>query len=384
MGAPQNRLSEMAIGLKNEGWDVEIITSMPNYPKGKIFPEYRQKFFINERIDDIAIRRYWLYPSNSKKTLPRIFSMLSFSFVVLFSFVYLFRKRFDFIIIESPPLTLGFSGYILSRLTNSKMVLNVSDLWPLSAKELGAMSDGLLYRQLEKLEIFLYKKSFFCMGQSQEIVDYIKNHGSLRTYLFRNGVTPERFLKNKPNDFSEKKIKIVYTGLLGVAQGILDICKNIDFCQLNAEFHIYGDGFEKQSIQLYLLQNPNKGIFYHGSVKSNEIPSVLSNHHITLIALVRNIYGAVPSKIYESMAAGLPILFSGEGEGQKIVNNLNLGWTSNSKDYLTLSNNISKIQIGSKDYLIKCDNCINSAKKQFNRPLQIKELHNYLNSFLID
>ncbi|MBW7891561.1 MAG: glycosyltransferase [Chitinophagaceae bacterium] len=158
------------------------------------------------------------------------------------------------------------------------------------------------------------------MGQSSEIVEYVKKHGASDVYLFRNGVDPERFnidsVKKKRE--STQPLRIIYAGLLGFAQGILDICKNVNFSNLGVEFHIYGAGGEQKALEEYLAKSGDNSIVYHGSVSRDEIPKILLEYDITLIPLVTNIFGAVPSKIYESMAAGLPILFSGEGEGKKI------------------------------------------------------------------
>lgn len=381
IGAPQNRLLELATGLKGNGFEIFVITGMPNYPNGKIQKRYQGKFFLKENIDDIIVRRYWLYPSNSKKHIPRIINMLSFSFSVFCATWYLYKERFDYIIIESPPLTLGLSGYIFSKISKSKLILNISDLWPLTAKELGVISNGFLYNFLERIERLLYRRSFICMGQSQEIVDYLNSHGAKRAYLFRNGVNPHRF-ENKLVIENDKIFRIVYTGLLGVAQGILDICSNINFKELGVEFHIYGAGNEKDDLEQFLKLNPDRGIYFHGSVSREVIPSVLSRHSATLIALVKNIYGAVPSKIYESMAAGLPIIFSGDGEGRSIIEKYDLGWTSSPKNYDELKINIQKLCSDQDSFKIKKINCLNAANEFFNRPKQVENLSHYLKSFL--
>ena len=377
MGAPQNRLFEMCTGLKQLGADISVLTAMPNYPTGKIFEEYKGRFSCDEIVDDLLVKRYWLYASNSRKALPRIWSMISFSVTILFSLRYLRKRKNDFIIVESPPLTLAVSAWILAKLSGAKLIMNVSDLWPLSAKELGAISgDGFMYKTLAWLERWLYSHSSACIGQSQEIVDYIANHGAVQTYLFRNGVNPDRFngiSETTPND----KLHIVYAGLLGYAQGILSICEHVDFAALNAEFHIYGAGGEQESIEQYIASHPDKGIFYHGKVSREEIPHVLAKHNCTLIPLVKNIYGAVPSKIYESMAAGLPILFAGEGEGARIVTENRLGWISNSKDFETLKSNIQKATIKEDRDTIRT-HCLECAKNRFNRPKQISKLYDFL------
>ncbi len=136
MGAPSNRLLELAKGFVRNGWNVSVITALPNYPKGKIFNEYKGRFKVNEKLDEIDILRFWLYPSNSAKSLPRIFSMISFRVTCLFSTSFVKKRKPDFFFVESPPLTLAFTGYILSKVSKSKLIMNVSDIWPLSAKEL--------------------------------------------------------------------------------------------------------------------------------------------------------------------------------------------------------------------------------------------------------
>ncbi len=378
MGAPQNRLYEMLCGLKQIGNEVSVVTGMPNYPTGRIFEGYKGKLSMEEVVDDIVVKRYWLYASNSKSKLPRIWNMISFSLMTLFSLRFLRKKKLDYLIVESPPLTLPITGYLLAKCTGAKLISNISDLWPLSAMEMGAMAkDGMVYKILEKMEKFIYKKSYICMGQSAEICEYISNHGGRNVYLFRNGVDPNRF-DNVPDTSSNEIIRIVYAGLLGFAQGIYDICQNINFKELNVEFHIYGAGGEQEKIEKYLAEHPNNGIYYHGKVGRDDIPRILRSANATLVPLMKNIFGAVPSKIYESMAAGIPIIFSGEGEGERIITQYDLGWVSSARDYSAMTENIKKLANSPNEVAIKKENCKNCAQNVFNRPKQIAALHQYL------
>jgi glycosyltransferase involved in cell wall biosynthesis len=380
-GAAQNRLYEMAAGLKSLGWEVSIITSMPNYPHGRIFDGYRGRFFMKETLDDMEVRRYWLYPSNSGKSLPRLLNWISFSLTVLCSFPYLWRKRFDFIVVQSPPLLLGISGLILSRFSRSRMVLNVSDIWPLTARELGAISDGFLYRRLEQVERILYRRSFIRLGQSREIIDHIRGHNAERTFLFRNGVDPSRYREYVTKNNKRHTPAIVYAGLLGVAQGIVDICRYINFREIRVEFHIYGAGPEQKKLEQFLAAFPDRGIYYHGQIARDKIPEVMPQYSAALIPLVKHLYGAVPSKIYESMAAGLPILYSGEGEGRKIIEEYDLGWTSSARDFETLKRNMEKVRTNRQELAVKRQNCLDAAERIFSRAVQVENLNHYLNSF---
>lgn len=367
-GAPQNRLLELSQIFTELGWKVKVVTALPNYPKGKIFEEYSGSFRKKEKISGIEVERFWLYASNLPRSLPRIVSMLSISFTSLFSVSSVRKFRPDYIFAESPPLTLALSGLVLARSCGAKLIMNVSDIWPLSAKELGSVSDGKLYRAIESLEKYLYRNAFMCTGQSEEIVEHLKRSGAKRQYLFRNGVDVKRFegLK-KPEGLSSGKLRIIYAGLLGVAQKISLIAEGIDFSELGCEFHICGDGTERRAIEEFVRNHPERGVFIHDSVPREEVPKLLSEFDCALIPLVRNIYGAVPSKIYEAMSAGLPILFSGAGEGAAIVRSRNVGLVNPPGDLSALSENIRRL-VGSPGLLRQLsENCTATAINEFDR-----------------
>lgn len=380
-GAPQNRLLELAQLFMKDGWDVSVLTAMPNYPKGKIFDEYQGKLVMKEELNGMHIFRCWLYASNAPKSIPRIISMLTFSFTSLFGRSFLKKFKPDYILVESPPLVLGVTAVILSRLCGAKLIMNVSDIWPLTAKELGSISDGKIYDTLEKLEKYIYKNSFLCTGQSEEITEHIKKSGGKRTYLFRNGVDIKRFEQDNNNKESSGSLRIIYAGLIGLAQGIPDIAMNVDFAGAGTELHIYGEGGEKEMLQEYLKKNPGKKVFLHKSVKRDEIPALLMQHDCALIPLIKNIHGAVPSKIYEAMAAGLPVLFSGTGEGAKIISENKVGLVSSPKDFKGLEENIKKL-IESQE--LRNEMSINGkrvAAEKFDRNKIIKDLSETLKKY---
>ncbi|MBX7042411.1 MAG: glycosyltransferase family 4 protein [Ignavibacteria bacterium] len=382
-GAPQNRLLELSQMFTDLGWKVKVVTALPNYPKGKIFAEYSGLLRKREKISGIDVERYWLYASNQPRSLPRIVSMLSISFTSLFSVSSVRKFRPDYIFAESPPLTLALSGLVLARSCGAKLLMNVSDIWPLSAKELGSVSDGKLYRAIESLEKYLYRNAFMCTGQSEEIVDHLRKSGAKRQYLFRNGVDVKRFAGlKKPEGLSSGKMRIIYAGLLGVAQKISVIAEGIDFTELGCEFHIYGEGAERIAIQDLVSRHPERGVFLHDPVPREKVPALLSEFDCALIPLVRNIYGAVPSKIYEAMSAGLPILFSGSGEGAAIVSSRNVGLVNPPGDLNALSGNIRKLIDDARLLKQLSENCTATANKEFDRNKIIPEFAEELKKYL--
>ncbi|HET6272575.1 MAG TPA: glycosyltransferase family 4 protein, partial [Bacteroidota bacterium] len=158
IGAPQNRLSELAMRFARRGHDVVVLTAMPNYPKGEIYPGYGG-LYRKETRDGVKVIRTFIYPTQRADYLHRLANYFSF---VLSSAVFgsFFLPRTDYLLVESPPLFLGMSGFWLSRLKGSCMIFNVSDLWPESATRLGILRpDGMAYRSSAWLEGFCYRRA---------------------------------------------------------------------------------------------------------------------------------------------------------------------------------------------------------------------------------
>jgi len=381
-GAAPNRIYNLAKGLLNLGHDVEVIAPLPNYPQGKIYKECRGKFFIKENIDGIKVRRHWIYPSISSNPIKRAISMFSFAFALWRDFFYLRKRKGAIAIIQNSPLLVSFSGITLySLLKKTKIALNISDLWPLSALELGALKKGRLYNILEKIEKINYKRSDLIIGQSNEILTHVNKYTIKPQFLYRNISSGNNFQLQQPN--SHKNVQMVYAGLLGVAQGVFEISKNIDFAQLGVEFHIYGAGNERSKIKEYINQNNSCNIFYHGSLPKKELYKVLPHFYAAIIPLKTRIYGAVPSKIFETASLGLPVLFCGGGEGAEIVEHFELGMTSPPGDYQKLKENIQGLkQMDQAQYWKLKNHCYEIARNEFNFSKQINSLDQKLKTIV--
>lgn len=362
-GAAPSRILNMSKALKERGCDVEVVTALANYPKGKIFEKYRGKIIHKEVIEGIPCRRYWLMPSNSNNPFVRVLSMFSFAISLFMALPYLIRRRSDIIIVQSPPLLAGFSGALLGSLAPGKVISNISDVWPLTALELGVIKKGAIYSFFEVAEKWIYRISDAFMTQSEESLEHINKFNDKPKFCYSNLSLPSPF---KGPAYQKDGIKIVYAGLLGLAQGVNNICRQIDFKGLGVEFHIYGHGVERADIEQYIQENPDSNIILHESIPKNEVPEMLSNFHATIIPLKDPIYGALPSKIFMAIASELPILFSGEGEGRRIVEEKNIGWVCDSQNYKALEHNIQKIISSENEYQTKKDAIVAVHANEFN------------------
>lgn len=373
-GAAANRIEQLALKLNQNNYSVTVVCPLPNYPKGRLFPEYKNRFSVTENIQNITIKRLWIYPSNSHMILKRIFSTLSFSMSL--SFHLIFKKTPQTVIVQSPPLLLSFISVLILSLKRKKIILNVSDLWPVAAIELKVMKTGSLSHKMALFfERFIYKKATLIFGQSNEIISHIHSiFPNKNCFLYRN--YPDHYTENTEFKYeTNAPVKLFYAGLLGVAQGIFELIQQLKFENLNIELHIFGDGAEKVPIEEYLAQNPNKKIFFHGMLERNALHEKLKTFDIALVPLKTRIYGSVPSKIFEYSALGFPILYFGGGEGETIVKENNLGWIAPVEDFNTLNATLNEIDKKGKEE-IQCmkKGIFKHAQIHFNLNNQINNL----------
>src|SRR5690606_13026274 len=118
-GAPQNRLHSLARFLRSKGCDVLVVSAMPNYPKNEVFHDYRGRFKVDENIDGVSVSRSWIYVSRSRSVVARLANY--FSFVVSSFFRLLTVRRPDLVICESPPLFLGITAVVFSKLKRARL-----------------------------------------------------------------------------------------------------------------------------------------------------------------------------------------------------------------------------------------------------------------------
>lgn len=373
-GAAANRIEQLAFKLDKNKYRASVICPLGNYPKGELFPEYKGKFSVTENRDNITVKRLWIYPSVSKNLLVRIISVLSFSLSLFFYL--LFKKTPKKVVVQSPPLLLSFISVFVLSLKNKKIILNISDLWPLAAIELNALKANSFSHNFSLfLERFIYKKATLIIGQSNEIISHVHTiYPEKKCFLYRN--FPDHNISQATLKTQENTpIKIFYAGLLGIAQGVLELCQNIDLKGLNLELHLFGDGAEKLQIEALLLSQNSSQLFFHGMLDRKELHAQLQSFDIAIVPLKTRIYGSVPSKIFEYGSLGLPILYFGGGEGENIVAENNLGWVAKVGNYSELNEKLKEIALLNKSELDKMKKRIfNTSREKFNLDNQMNDL----------
>ena len=373
-GAAANRIEQLALKLHQNNYKVSVVCPLGNYPEGRLFKEYQGKFSVTENRENITVKRLWIYPSVSKNVFIRLLSILSFS-LSLFCFL-LFKKTPQKVVVQSPPLLLSFLSVFILSLKNKKVILNVSDLWPLAAIELEALKKNSFSHKISLfLERFIYKKATLILGQSNEIITHIHSlFPKKNCFLYRN-FPDHKVLVMELKTYENKPIKIFYAGLLGVAQGVMELCEKIKFESLNIEFHIFGDGTEKNQLEALISSRTEQKIFFHGMLDRKELHEKLKSFDIAIVPLKTRIYGSVPSKIFEYGSLGFPILYFGGGEGENIVSDNNLGWIAEVGNYQDLNKILAEISKLTKSELEEMKKRIFvNSQNIFNLDYQVKNL----------
>lgn len=380
-GGAANRIYNLAILLQAAGYRVQVISAMPNYPTGKIFRNYRGKLFVDEVVDGINVRRVWLLPSNAASAWSRGWSMASFVLSLkLFAFGHVRKMGPALVIVSSPPLPMASAAVRYFKRNRCKVLLNVSDIWPLSANALGALNRSRLYHRLEAMAGKMYQSADAITAQSNETLAHIRERCAAMppAMLYRNLPRPGEsgYSVGAPNI---SKAQIIYPGMLGHAQGLLALCRTIDFTSLNAALHIYGQGPELEAIRSFIAANPDRGIYLHRPVSADTLTDLLSEAHAVLVPLVAPIEGALPSKLFTAMQAGVPVLYSGGGEGAQIVSEYNLGWTAAPGDYTTIQKQIASVAAMNTDELSTWRIRIHDvARKHFSKEVQDQQLLSFI------
>lgn len=354
VGAPQNRIFEMAKRLKSFGHDVTILTAMPNYPKGEIFEEYKGKKVVKEVMDGINIVRTSIYATKEKSFIKRLRNYLSFTFSSVLTGAKYIEKQ-DVIITESPPLFLGWSGYVLSKKKKAKFIFNVSDLWPESAVKLDVLHNKALIKASTWLEEFCYKKAAAVTGQTQGIVDNIVNRGfdKNKVHLITNGVDTEFFKKeNRDEEFRKQigidgKFALCYAGIHGLAQGLEVIVNAAEMIKDYKDIQIVfiGDGPEKNKLIDMTKEKNLENITFLPVQPKSKMPKIIASMDATIIPLKKlDLFkGALPSKMFEALASQLPIILAVEGEAEKLINNAKAGITVEPENHKEVAEAILKL-----------------------------------------
>ena len=314
---------------------------MPNYPTGRIFDGYRGRVRVVETMQGIRVVRTWLWPSNSARALPRLVSYFSF---VLSSLVLGAAgvRRQDIVFVESPPLFLVPAGLLIARLAKARVVLNVSDVWPETAARIGLSMGRFPFWLMQRLERLGYQGAHVVTVTTPAAAQSINaRFPHIETAVILPGIDLDMFKPSLRSETRRRALGVVreeflvgYCGLHGLFQGLEVVLEAAERLRERSgiKFVLVGDGPTKASLVELATRRNLDNVVFVDSLPRSEIPPVIACFDAALVPLAAELPGTMPSKVYETLACGVPLIVSAGSEAEPLVVGHGVGRTFRPRD----------------------------------------------------
>ena len=336
MGAPSARVYELSRRWVKNGDQVTVLTGFPNHPTGIIPPEYRGYRFLQEEKDGIRVVRTYIFAAPNKGFFKRVLSYVSFMFSSVIQGTRKVGKQ-DVIIATSPQFFVGIAGFIISRLKGIPFIFEVRDLWPESIVQLGQLKNKAIICFLEWIEMTLYRKAVHVVGVADSTVKILSERGvpEEKITIIKNGVDLELFRVRRDTEALKKrhgydgKFIISYIGTHGLSHALDKVLDSARMLQEQNDilFMLVGEGAEKEHLK-QKAKNLNLGnVVFVDQIDKQQLPEYYALADVILVTLrdLPLFRSVIPSKIFEIMAMGRPILISVDGESRKLVEQAKAG-----------------------------------------------------------
>lgn len=334
--APATRLYEHATRWVRDGHEVTVITCAPNFPEGKLFEGYRNRWRQVEEIDGIRVVRVKSYITANEGFLKRTLDYMSF---MLMGFVMgLFERRPDVVVATSPQFFCAIGGWALSVAKWRPFVFELRDLWPASITAVGAMKKNLVIRALEKIELFLYRRATAIISVTESFREDLVSRGIPREkiHVVINGVDLDRY-EPRPRDADLErefslggKFVAGYMGTHGMAHALPKVLEAAELLLHRDDivFFFAGSGAERTKVEQMVQERSLHNVRLIPRQPKERMPALWSACDLSIVPLRDTpVFSTViPSKIFEAMGMGVPILMSlPEGEATAIVRSTDSG-----------------------------------------------------------
>jgi len=328
--APASRLHEHARRWVEDGHRVTVITCAPNFPGGKVFAGYRNRWYARESIDGIDVVRVKTFIVANKGFLLRTLDYLSF--MVAAFVVGLFQKRPDVVVATSPQFFAACGGWMLAAVRRLPFVFELRDIWPASLEAVGAAKNRRLIRFFERIELFLYRRATSIVAVTNSFKAELVGRGipAEKIHVVTNGVDQTRY-SPQPRDPElatemgvAGKFVVGYVGTHGMAHA-LDSCLGAAERLKdgsNVHFLFVGDGAARASLLEQKVALALDNVTLHPPLPKDRMPGIWGLCDVALVHLrdAPLFETVIPSKLFEAMGMGLPVVIAcPEGEATSIV-----------------------------------------------------------------
>jgi len=334
--AAATRVYERACYWVKDGHQVTVLTSAPNFPEGRLFEGYKNRWRQTGDMDGITVVRVKTFIAPNRGVLLRSLDFLSFMVSAVWAGLWLPKP--DVVSATSPQFFAAFAGWVLGAWRGVPFVFELGDLWPASIAAVGAMRPNIFLRLLEKLELHLYRRSEAVVALTKAFRDNLVERGIApeKIAVIRNGVDTWRYgLSKKDPGLAREwklgdKFVVGYVGTHGMAHAlgnVLDAAEKLKDRD-DIRFLLAGAGAERQALMADASRRGLSNVAFMGPQPKDAMPRVWGLCDVALVHLRDNsvFAGVIPSKIFEAMASGLPVLLAApDGEASILIEDAGAG-----------------------------------------------------------
>ena len=359
VNAPASRTHEHCRQWVAAGEQVTVITCAPNFPKGRVFDGYRNRLWQQEMIDGIRVIRVWSYITANDGFAKRVLDYMSY---MLMAFIAsLFVRRVDVIVGTSPQFFTAVAGWAVGVVKSIPFVFELRDLWPESIKAVGAMNESTAVRWLEKLELFLYRRAARIVSVTHSFRDTLVRRGidGAKIDVITNGVDIARFSPRPKDRELERELGFEgsfvagYIGTHGMAHALETLLAAMSELQERADGRdirllLLGDGARKAELQAEAARVGLANVRFVNTVSKEQVARYWSLLDVSIIHLRRTelFTTVIPSKLFECMGMGIPVLHGVAGESARIVEREGVGITFEPENVAALVRGLVQLKDG--------------------------------------
>jgi glycosyltransferase involved in cell wall biosynthesis len=336
--APASRTFEHCREWVAAGHQVTVITCAPNFPKGKVFEGYSNRLWQQETMSGIRVIRVWSYITANEGFVKRILDYQSF--MLSATLAALFVRGVDVVVGTSPQFFTACAAYLVSRMKRIPYVFELRDMWPESIKAVGAMKDSAVIRVLERIEMFLYRKAARIVTVTHAFKDTLMRRGidGQKIDVVTNGVDLSHF-RPMPKDAQllaqhglGGKFVAGYIGTHGMAHALETLLEAAKSLQQtpgaeNIRLLFLGEGARKADLISQAQAMGLANVLFLDAVPKDQVARYWSILDVAVIHLRKTelFTTVIPSKLFECMGMGLPVLHGVAGESADIVRHEQVG-----------------------------------------------------------
>ncbi|MBI3351077.1 MAG: glycosyltransferase family 4 protein [Nitrospirae bacterium] len=394
VNAPASRTFEHCREWVKEGHQVTVMTCAPNFPRGEVYEGYRNKLWQTEKMEGIRVIRVWTYITANQGFFRRTIDYLSYMVSAILASP--FVKDVDLVIGTSPQFFTACGAWAVSRLKRKPFVFELRDIWPESVKTSGVIGDSGFYHLAKKIELFLYRRADKIIAVTESFKEYLGQQGIdvNKIETVTNGVDLSRFKPAEKDRALAKQLDLSgkfvagYIGTLGLAHALetlLEAANQMKKAPGGDQFRFIflGDGAKKGALKEKAKALRLDNVLFIDSVPKSEVIRYWSLLDASIIHLKKTelFKGVIPSKLFESMGMGIPILHGVEGESLRIVEKEGAGLSFEPENSKELIEKLLLLQQNKSLYNQLKQNAIQSAPKYDRTALAHKMLTILLKQF---